>query len=540
MISAAVLLFVGLFLASPVPAQSTDEVEALHALVAEKLSELKSQLISNEGLPEDLLADEFTCLDLDEFTHETERGWEYLRWHGDLTPADSLTLTHLSGVDQLEFKVISVNGIRGDQFSTDVLIHSLRRAETPLQSNLAVRCTWKKAGEELRLVEWQVEQSELVRLTQGPFTEVTGSIFDPASGNTALLEWGGDTWARRADRVGEPNGFGHQGTALGDVNGDGLVDLYVAMGTGVPNLLFLRQADGTLVERGAEAGVAWLDDTKGVLLLDLDRDGDLDLCCAIGAILLYCKNDGEGNFTVFQGITAPEGSAFYSLAAADYNLDGLVDVFALRYVKTSYGQSLPRPFHDAKNGPTNLLLRNEGEGGFIDVTSHVGLDVDNDRFSLAAAWADYDDDGDPDLYVANDFGRNQLYRNDGNQRFTNVAAELGVEDQAAGMGAAWSDYDRDGDLDLYVSNMYSSAGLRVAYQPSFLEGSDALEGTRRHAQGNSLFRNDGGRFSEIGDRAGVRMGRWSWGSRFVDLDANGYDDLIVPNGFLTGPKEDDL
>ena len=235
-------------------------------------------------------------------------------------------------------------------------------------------------------------------------------------------------------------------------------------------------------------------------------------------------------------------SRFYSLAAADYDLDGDLDIYACRYVKLAYGVSVPIPFHDARNGPTNHLLRNDGDRGFTDVTLEVGLGAGNDRFSTSVGWGDYDNDGDPDLYVANDFGRNNLYRNDGG-RFVDVAAESGAEDQAAGMGVSWSDFDLDGDLDVYISNMFSSAGRRVAYQPAFLDTaaeSDRAQ-ARRHSIGNTLLVNQGdGTFVDMSDAAGVRMGRWAWGSTFVDFNNDGYDDLLVPNGFLTNTLEDDL
>ena len=109
---------------------------------------------------------------------------------------------------------------------------------------------------------------------------------------------------------------------------------------------------------------------------------------------------------------------------------------------------------------------------------------------MAVSFSDYDLDGDQDLYVANDFGRNRLWRNDGG-KFTDVAEALGVQDQAAGMGVDWGDINGDGRPDLYVSNMYSSAGRRIAYQPGYRAGStnDAgdLAGIQRLAQGNSLF-----------------------------------------------------
>ena len=170
----------------------------------------------------------------------------------------------------------------------------------------------------------------------------------------------------------------------------------------------------------------------------------------------------------------------------------------------------------------------------------IGMDVNNRRFTLASSWEDYDQDGDPDLYVANDYGRNNLYRNDrdssGNAQFVDVAAEAGVEDMSAGMSVSWSDADGDGDQDLYVSNMWSSAGNRIAYQRQFQKEADqeSITGFRRHARGNSLFLNSGnGKFKDVSIEAGVTMGRWAWGSRFADINNDGMQDIIVGNGFIT-------
>jgi hypothetical protein len=190
-----------------------------------------------------------------------------------------------------------------------------------------------------------------------------------------------------------------------------------------------------------------------------------------------------------------------------------------------------------------MLLRNDGNWQFNDVTEATGLNHNNNRFSYAAAWEDYDNDGDPDLYVANDFGRNNLYQNT-KGRFVDVAAELGVEDMAAGMSATWADFNRDGHLDIYVGNMFSAAGNRITFQRQFKPGAsnDMRAQYQRHARGNTLFQasSEGPGFRDVSVEQGVTMGRWAWGSIFVDLNNDGWEDLVVANGFISTEDTGDL
>ena len=202
----------------------------------------------------------------------------------------------------------------------------------------------------------------------------------------------------------------------------------------------------------------------------------------------------------------------------------------------------PMPYYDANNGGRNTLLRNDGSFRFSDVTQQTGLEQNNTRYSLAVSWEDYDNDGDLDLYVANDYGRNCLYRNDGG-RFVNVAQQLGVEDMSAGMSICWGDYNHDGWMDMYVANMFSAAGNRITFQRQFKSSVDPTvrKAFQRHARGNTLFENDGkGGFRDVSVQAGVTMGRWAFGSRFVDLNNDGWDDLVVANGFISADDSGDL
>ena len=239
----------------------------------------------------------------------------------------------------------------------------------------------------------------------------------------------------------------------------------------------------------------------------------------------------------------------FSISAADYDLDGDLDIFSCGYNPTqedleeSGALGSPTPFHDANNGGRNTLLKNIGAFDFLDVTIESGLDEQNNtRFSFASGWEDYDRDGDPDLYVANDYGRNSLYRND-DGKFVDVAGELQVEDMSSGMSVSWGDLNRDGQSDLYVSNMFSSAGNRITFQKQFQNGGagDALGIFQRFARGNALFLGtpDGG-FTDVSVESGATMARWAWGSRLADLDNDGWEDILAANGFISTPDTGDL
>ena len=118
----------------------------------------------------------------------------------------------------------------------------------------------------------------------------------------------------------------------------------------------------------------------------------------------------------------------------------------------------------------------------------MGLNINNNRWSFASSWEDFDKDGDPDLYVANDFGANSMYRND-DGKFVDIASNLGIDDPGAGMSVSWGDLNNDTNFDLYVGNMFSSAGLRISAQDIFAPHQDesAIKAIKYFAKGNSLF-----------------------------------------------------
>jgi Flp pilus assembly protein TadD len=266
---------------------------------------------------------------------------------------------------------------------------------------------------------------------------------------------------------------------------------------------------------------------------------------------LLFLNDGKARFTPVPDaftFARPLQGVLTSMSMADYDRDGFLDLYLCVY---SYffgaGEDkagTPAPYYDARNGPPAVLFRNDGRGRFVDVTEESGLGAGNNQYHFAAAWADYDEDGWPDLLVANDFGTKNLYRNLGRRggvvTFEDAAAAAGVLDHGAGMSAAFLDYDNDGRLDIYTGNMWSGPGQRITAAPSFMadETPEIRALYRRHTRGNSLFRNlGGGRFEDRTIAARAAMGRWAWSSDALDFDNDGWDDLYVANGMLTRQRE---
>ena len=164
------------------------------------------------------------------------------------------------------------------------------------------------------------------------------------------------------------------------------------------------------------------------------------------------------------------------------------------------------------------------------------------RNSYQSVWHDWDNDGDMDLFVCNDFApdaflRNETRRGSLTPKFVDVTQELiGPDIMGYSMGASWGDYDNDGDMDLFVSEMYSKAGNRILNQFA-----DADQRSLTSATGNFLFQNNSGSFSQVAGKKGMakdiaKVG-WSFGGQFLDFDNNGWLDLYVPSGFYTAPKD---
>jgi hypothetical protein len=320
--------------------------------------------------------------------------------------------------------------------------------------------------------------------------------------------------AHRGPRFGKEgnDSFFWNGAAVSDYDGDGWFDLFVP------------SQDRNFLYRN-----------KG------DNDGDRDLLVAhpgwedgdgvVGRPTQFYRNGGKGQFTNatleagFQDLLCG-----FSPVVADCNGDGWLHVFVCGYQRGGF--TGPNSWVDATNGSRNALYVNQG-GKFVDVTQRAGFP--KNRWTYAAAWHDYDDDGDQDLFVANDYGSKELWRNEGDLRFTEVGRELGVADVGNGMGCTFGDYDSDGDVDLYAANMSSTAGNRILGR---LLGSadqdDKGQMLKKFAAGNTLFAFDGKAFARVDPKFGGVGAAWAWSSQFLDIDLDGDLDLACTNGFISG------
>lgn len=319
-----------------------------------------------------------------------------------------------------------------------------------------------------------------------------------------------------------------------DIDKDGWDDVYF---TSRRKNIFLKNNNGLLEEMSSQCGLDFEESTCS-LFIDVDNDGDED--AIIGRYRkksLLLINDG-GVFHVKKDVILPR--FVNSISAADYNNDGLLDLYVATFyiikLAGTYDQSFSpkeiRKYRDAlkkkkkddsQNIARNMLLRNNGSGQFVLEDSSVNIYAS----SFQGCWSDFDQDNDVDLYVANDFGRDFLFRNDQNG-FTDISHLLGSIGSFS-MGISWGDYNNDQKMDMFVSGMYSKAGSRLTKRllPLGLE-------TRflRMAQGNFLFTGKSNHFL-----AKNIKGLWSWGGQFGDFDNDGYLDIYMADGNYTAPKQ---
>jgi hypothetical protein len=330
------------------------------------------------------------------------------------------------------------------------------------------------------------------------------------------------------------------GAACGDVNGDGLLDVFTP-GT-ERNCLYVALPQGGYRDEAAARGVAQPAGGTGTVFFDYDNDGDEDLLVGDeawverdgphGNELTLFRNEHAQGQEKFVDVTGEAGIAqrryTETITVLDYDGDGRLDFFVGNYGRQTDAHN--NSWVDATNGQSNQLFRNVDGRRFEDVTEKAGIADDHWTYSSAAA--DYDRDGDTDLYVVNDFGPNFLMRNDGNGRFSDVTDDV-TRDSGNGMSASWCDLNNDGRLDLYLSNMWNEVAERIVARLSLQ--CPEVELVRKFTRGNSiLFGRPDGKFELAPLQWGATEGRWAWASPPLDVDLDGRLDLFCTNGFMSG------
>jgi hypothetical protein len=350
-----------------------------------------------------------------------------------------------------------------------------------------------------------------------------------------------------------PEDYG-SGVAWGDYDNDGWQDLFVVNDVGpvtlsdsgiadspARSLLYHNNRDGTFTEVTTASGIDFHGSGMAAAWGDYDNDRWLDLFVTAWGENAFYHNNGDGTFTnltVRAGLAAGEGF-WTALAWGDFNRDGFLDVYVTGYVDYEYREAtraatlqyeteVPRAINPSSFKPSrNLLYRNNGDGTFSEMAARAGV-VDSLGRSLAATWMDFDSDGWPDLYVANDVSDNTLYRNLGNETFEEISRASLVADYRGAMGIAVADWDGDLDLDVFITHWIA--------QENALYSSLRSQLTKLDPEREGVIR-----FMDEADRYGlgqIALSFVAFGTAFLDYDNDGRPDLFVANGH-TFQRDDD-
>ena len=318
--------------------------------------------------------------------------------------------------------------------------------------------------------------------------------------------------------------------AVADFDRDGWQDFYVTNSReGSLNRLYRNQGDGTLTDVAGDVGLADVNrrDTgvsMGAVWGDYDNDGFEDLLLyRYGRPELFHNEQGRGFAPVGENAGLPRWVNANSATWLDYDRDGRLDLFLAGYWPDNVNlwqlettRIMPESFEYATNGGRKYLLHNQGDGSFEDRTEALGLT--SHRWTLAVTAGDLFGSGFPDLFLANDYGVSELYRNRDGKRFEDVAQDAGVgRSPKSGMNASLGDVFNDGRLAIYKTNI-SEPGVLV--------------------QGNDLWVPKAGgsgsiEYENLASALGVDLGGWSWGAQFGDLNNDGTQDLYLVNGYVS-------
>ena len=486
--------------------------------------------------------------------------------------------------EQAKLKIIrgSFTSDEHNEFECLVKFSGLARNNLGSWSSLLGKqsLTWnKQAGGDWKISKWETKSFSTATSSHRFFAdrldEALPNFTDRAKARFSIHEEelikyykSGKTRARSYDFA--PIAMSQKpGISVVDIDQDGYDDLYIMVRMG-QNLLLRNRGDGTFEEIAESRELAIKGNSTCGIFADFDNDGDSDLILGRSTEnSAYFKNTGSWFEEVEQDTALP--ALVISISAADYNRNGLLDLYFSTYRLSQLGSGnsglapeddsskWPERFLSAEDasefreryrtetkkdgdidflnqvGPPNVLMINQGGGKFAPAPE--GPQINLWKNTVQATWADIDEDGDPDLYLSNDFSSDNLYRNDGKNGFVDITRESGLTTYGFGMGACFGDYDNNGHQDLYVSNMFSKAGRRI------LSSFDGIDPNYLHSvNGNVLYkRPDSKNFERVSGLEPpsllVAEAGWSWGGQFVDFDNDGDLDIHALSGYFTAPKE---
>ena len=432
-----------------------------------------------------------------------------------------LQLERVEGTDRWQARLL-IRGVGEDNEGRNARLTSYHRVEFLVPKTTRI-------GKKHVISAWRIDDET--------WTKSSATLFEEVTQQVGLADLGlKDNWKLSRDRV-EQNRFQ---IAVEDYDRDGDLDIAVIAISQAP--LLLRNDGGTFhrvaFDAGLRAPTAAI--TREFFLttwIDYDNDGYPDLL--LGNVLYH--NDQGRRFTDVTANSqlriAPE---CMGAAVADYDADGKLDLYLIYqrfYGEGIDGGSTERAqwVGEDSSGRENELWRNMGDGRFVNVTRGAGVGGGK-RHTQAACWLFLDDDHFPDLYVANDFGQNKVYRNQGDGTFEDISSETKAAGFATSMGVAAGDVNNDGRTDIYVANMFSKMGRRIIGQVSAADYPiEVYEQIKGSCAGNRLYEQDasGNTFRERGEQLGVDAVGWAYAPAMFDVDHDGWLDLYATTGFLS-------